>query len=514
MTDIKELLDAISAIGLPTPTESQLVAATNNRKPAKWSTNGQKSDRAGFCFVRQTERTIFASFGCMRSGIRKNWSSKSQNDMSEDEWKANLKRREELFKQLREDSELKAAEAAYEAKEQWKNAKPADSSHPYLKAKKVQSHGLREEGENLLTPCYRIEDETGLPVISTVQKISPIGKKLFLKDGIKKGSFFEITNKEAPEDKLILCEGFATGASIFEATGISTFVCFDADNLVEVTKKLIPFLKEKQADKTLEITIAGDDDWKLPPKHPNKGLISAKEAASSVGAYLAIPEFPRDRGDKDTDFNDMARLYGLESVKTCIENASKVTKETSKDWPEPSPLPNELPSVKPFDPELLPEALRGWVADIAHRMNIPPDFSAVGVVVALSSLIGARAVVAPKQKDDWRVVPNLWGLIVGRPGVMKSPALSEALKPLNLLEKKEREKCESEIKKWNVDCTLAEISTKKNIEEARKFVFKEPEKARALLEASDEPVKPHMRRYVVIDSTVEALQDTLIAHPW
>jgi len=108
------------------------------------------------------------------------------------------------------------------------------------------------------------------------------------------------------------------------------------------------------------------------------------------------------------------------------------TPEAGAAWPDPAPLPDTLPPVVPFDPALLPEALRGWVADIAHRMQCPHDFMAVGAVVALSGLIGARAVVKPKTKDDWAVVPNLWGAIVGRPGVMKSPALSEVLKPLLL----------------------------------------------------------------------------------
>ena len=65
-------------------------------------------------------------------------------------------------------------------------------------------------------------------------------------------------------------------------------------------------------------------------------------------------------------------------------------------WPEPVPLPAALPPVAPFDFELLPHELRGWVADIAERMQCPPDFSAVAVIVTASSLIGARAVMAPK----------------------------------------------------------------------------------------------------------------------
>jgi putative DNA primase/helicase len=87
-------------------------------------------------------------------------------------------------------------------------------------------------------------------------------------------------------------------------------------------------------------------------------------------------------------------------------------------WPDPIPLPNALPPVAPFDFDLLPDALRPWIADIANRMQCPPDFPAVGALVALSSLIGARAVMAPKARDDWQVVPNLWGLTVG--SVVKS----------------------------------------------------------------------------------------------
>ena len=87
-------------------------------------------------------------------------------------------------------------------------------------------------------------------------------------------------------------------------------------------------------------------------------------------------------------------------------------------WDAPQLLPDALPPVAPFDAELLPEALRGWIVDIAERMQCPPDFPAVGAIAALSGLIGARAAVAPKKHDDWRVVPNLWGLVVGRPGVM------------------------------------------------------------------------------------------------
>ncbi|MBH1978591.1 MAG: DUF3987 domain-containing protein [Comamonadaceae bacterium] len=183
-------------------------------------------------------------------------------------------------------------------------------------------------------------------------------------------------------------------------------------------------------------------------------------------------------------------------------------------WPDPTPLPDALPPVQPFDPDLLPMALRGWVTDIAHRMQCPPDFPAVGAVVALSSLIGARAVVQPKARDDWQVVPNLWGLIVGRPGVMKSPALGESLKPLSRLQATEFEQWQAAHDAWELDCKVAELQGADREKKAKGLASKDPAAARALLEPGDTPAEPLARRYIVNDATVEKLGELLTANPW
>ena len=149
----------------------------------------------------------------------------------------------------------------------------------------------------------------------------------------------------------------------------------------------------------------------------------------------------------------------IETAGSRIDAALAAKVAGSGDWPEPTPLPDELPPVMPFDPFLLPEALRGWIMDISHRMQCPPDFSAVAVVAALSSLIGARAVVKPKARDDWGVVPNLWALAIGRPGVMKSPAISEVLKPLHRLQAEERKRWESAMQEWDIDIKMAELDS-------------------------------------------------------
>lgn len=216
-----------------------------------------------------------------------------------------------------------------------------------------------------------------------------------------------------------------------------------------------------------------------------------------------------------SDFNDLHKLAGPDAVRRCIEAAQPPANDAVADgWPTPAPLPDALPPVQPFDPELLPVVLRGWVMDIAHRMQCPPDFPAVGAVVALSSLIGARAVVQPKARDDWQVVPNLWGLIVGRPGVMKSPALGESLKPLHRLQAHELELWQAAHDAWALDAKLAELQGADNEKKAKGLASKDPAAARAWLEPIELPEEPQARRFIINDATVEKLGELLQMNPW
>ncbi|MBW6508204.1 MAG: DUF3987 domain-containing protein [Desulfuromonadales bacterium] len=80
----------------------------------------------------------------------------------------------------------------------------------------------------------------------------------------------------------------------------------------------------------------------------------------------------------------------------------------------PRPLPEELPPVMPFSEALLPEGLTSWVMDTWERMQCPPDYPAVAAMVALAGVVGQQIAVGPQAETDWLVIPNLWGLLVGR----------------------------------------------------------------------------------------------------
>jgi putative DNA primase/helicase len=83
----------------------------------------------------------------------------------------------------------------------------------------------------------------------------------------------------------------------------------------------------------------------------------------------------------------------------------------------PRPLPPELLPVEPFPIVALPEPFRPWVEDVCDRMQLPPDFVGVPLLVGAASLAARHVAIRPRQRDDWTETGNLWALIVGRPGV-------------------------------------------------------------------------------------------------
>ena len=181
----------------------------------------------------------------------------------------------------------------------------------------------------------------------------------------------------------------------------------------------------------------------------------------------------------------------------------------------PRPLPTALPPVPTMDPRLLPGALRPWVEDVAERVQCPIDYPAAGVMVALGAVVGRQIGIWPKRRDDWFVVPNLWGAIIGRPGVMKTPALEEALRPLRRLEAAARDEFEAAMQEHRADTLIAEASTKegkKKIEAATRKGDMTAAREHAIA-AAFEPEAPIRRRYLTQDSTVEKLGELLRDNP-
>ena len=184
--------------------------------------------------------------------------------------------------------------------------------------------------------------------------------------------------------------------------------------------------------------------------------------------------------------------------------------EVNGDWPEPVPILGTLPAVPQFDPELLPAALRAWVVDIAERLQVPVDFPVATSIVELAGAIGRRARIRPKRFDDWEVVPNLWGGIVGRPGLLKSPCIRTVFRPLRKIEAAALDVHKAAMQEFERD--LAEYEVRKN---AWKATATSAAKRGGTFERFDEeqPQRPPQERFIINDATIEKLHAILEENP-
>lgn len=181
---------------------------------------------------------------------------------------------------------------------------------------------------------------------------------------------------------------------------------------------------------------------------------------------------------------------------------------------KPIPLPNDLPSVVSLESDMLPDCIRDYVFDVADRQQCPPDFVAVAALCGLSACIGNKLSVAPKQSDDWQVVPNLWGAIIGRPSAMKSPAMKAALEPMRAIESSGREHYQQSLEAYRAEVAIAEIGEKIGKEDAKKLLKKgNREEALAAVCGDLMPEEPTRPRLIVNDATIEKLGELLNENP-
>jgi putative DNA primase/helicase len=237
-------------------------------------------------------------FGSWKDGTKHTFSQQgySANDPTL-RLKVESARREAL--KLKEYQQMRAANNCFK---QWQKAEPAER-HPYLSTKKIEPHTARVDADNwLLIPVITLDG-----CLSSLQFISPNGGKSFKKGGKITGCFCPI-GYEDNSDVILICEGFATGATLREASYLPVIVAFNAGNLKTVSETI------RLHQPNAKIIICADNDH--TNQKQNVGLIKGEQAAKQAGALLTYPNFASN--DDGTDFNDMACSYGLGSVKAII----------------------------------------------------------------------------------------------------------------------------------------------------------------------------------------------------
>ena len=294
---INEFRDAMRSAGLIPP--DMIEPGKFHRFPGEGKRNGNS---AAWC--KLFPDGIGGIYGDYSTGLSADWQAKRETPFTQAESEAFKRHVTEAKAQAEAERRAKQSEAANKAAGIWKTAKPAPEDHPYLIRKGIKPSGARIHNDTLAIPM-RASGE-----IHSLQFIGLDGEKRFLTGGRVTGCYFSIGN---PKGAAALCiaEGFATGATIHEATGYPVAVAFTAGNLGPVAKTI----RERFAE--LPLILCADDD---AATEGNPGITKATEAAQSVGGLLAIPDFGSDRPEGVTDFNDMASLRGPDAVKRTISS--------------------------------------------------------------------------------------------------------------------------------------------------------------------------------------------------
>lgn len=255
--------------------------------------------------------------------------------------------------------EKNQTEAAIYAQQKWSEYTEATASHNYLQKKKIKPHGTRIDIDGRLV--VPVKDDNN---IVSLQYISDSFKK-FLPSGKTKGCWYSIGD---PTETIYICEGFATGATIHEVTGSLTYCAFNTNNLEPVTgmvKGLFP---------DALIVVAGDDDtW----TDGNPGRSKANATADIHQVRAVFPKFSNIE-TKPTDFNDLAMLEGLESVKNQLKTRHQVYEHKA----QYDAMPEDLLNIP------------GALGEIANYYNatarVPQPGFAVQTAIAIGSIIMGR----------------------------------------------------------------------------------------------------------------------------
>lgn len=454
----------------------------------RFSANGRKSDTAGYCKMFDDERG--GIFGDFRTSVEHTWQAERDDAWTPAQRDEHRQRIEQARREREAELERVRAEAREKAARIWAASTPASPDHPYLVRKGIQPHGVRESRGSLVIPAYSADG-----TLQTLQFIDADGRKLFLSGGMKRGCYYPI--KGSAGDTIAVAEGFATAASIHEATGQSCAVAFDAGNLKPVSEAI------KERRPSVNITLHADNDNmqscrecdstfdvnENPEVCPhcgcfhqrkNTGLQAAAEAAAAVGGNVVAPPAG--------DFNDMAQAQGLEAVAATSSN----------DNLDPIDLFAEFP-VPPIRRKMLPAAIADYAFDQGELVGVEPAMIAIPALVACAAALHDGVQLQVKRHETgWRESARLWCAVVGNPSIKKSPSIAKAI---------------SRVRKINAD--LAEDNQKTIAKHAAELeAYKEAKKeAKKTGEHVKAPEQPQLHRLVVQDTTVEAMSEVLKDNP-
>ncbi len=188
------------------------------------------------------------------------------------------------------------------------NRLPQATAHEYLTRKGIRAApGVRLNNKNELV----IPFSNGRGEIRSYQRIPVTGGKdaRILKDSEKTGNWFTFGTPENGRP-LLFAEGYATAASLHEATGLPVLMTVDASNMIAVAENA------RQIWTDSPFVFCADNDHQ---REINKGVFSATKAAEVTNGEVIIPAFTEaEKAQGLTDFNDLDASRGRDNFQNAM----------------------------------------------------------------------------------------------------------------------------------------------------------------------------------------------------
>lgn len=292
-----------------------------------------ESERRGWYHLHEMrmangDELIVGSYGVWRGAVNNATKVEiTKTEMSSEQRDSLRRRLAEDKRQAEAARKADAERAATKATTAWKKCTEQGDCE-YLHRKGVSGHGVRYSPSGaMVIPMLDVAGKVhGLQLIRGRAPRNAAGQgarklldKEFWPKGLIKKGHFHLLGMAAGAAVILVAEGYATAASLFEATGLPVAVAFDAGNLAPVAIAL------HGRYKTANLLICADDDVF---SDGNPGVTCASAAAMEVGGAFVVPTFADEparkaefdtTGSKLTDFNDLHALEGLHVVRVQVE---------------------------------------------------------------------------------------------------------------------------------------------------------------------------------------------------
>ena len=423
-------------------------------RPRRCKTSDNPREKRGWYWLSSFnvsgESLIIGAYGIYRGGDNGKQTIKlpkeKRDRLTPEQIQAQKARHLEAQKRAKAERQREADRAAVRAVKVWKKSSPTGDSE-YLQRKQVEPHGVRFSDKGaVIVPMIDAHD-----TIRGLQFILPRGHERYAKTGrdkefwpkgLQMQATYHLIGKH-PRDILLIAEGYATAATLYEATGLPVAVVWTANNILPACQAL-----NKKYRRARQL-ICADDDWLQkcagcgqytqvvtencqhcgePHRKSNAGIINAQAAAVTVGGSWLCPVFSSPRLDDKkgpTDFNDLHVMETPSMVSTQIEG-----KISQLGWGERLPRPafqqggggqrNTLKSILTVDEAIDRFALvfggKGTLFDCQEHILVPKadvldilpehgwrDMRTTKKVVRLDE------VGFDPSGTDPRIICNLWG---------------------------------------------------------------------------------------------------------